>query len=105
MVRYPVYSPPGVPTFWVRQSQLVPYGQENRSEARSPVTLKAGTIVTSDDGKEAPADATELSVPTIIESTDGGTASIAQAGGWTGKVALSDIVYPDPATFTYSGLD
>jgi hypothetical protein len=102
MVRYPVYSVPSIPVFWVKQSQVAPYTTENRTSARSPVSLRPGAMLITDAGK-TPADSNMLESSTIIERMYGDTVHVAQAGGWTGTVSVSDIVYPDPSTFTYGG--
>jgi len=59
-------------------------------------------MLITDSGK-TPADSNMLESSTIIERMDGDTVHVAQAGGWTGTVSVSDIVYPDPSTFTYGG--
>lgn len=103
MVRYPIYSIPAIPVFWVRQSQCVPYTVDNQEDARSPVSLRSGTIVTFYGGDSCEADADALASFTIIDRSDGNIAQISQAGGWEASVRCDDIIYPDPATFTYSG--
>lgn len=100
MVRYPIYSVPGIPVFWVKQSQCVPYTTENQKDARSPITLRSGTVV-NDGSNKFLADADILTSYTIIDRIDENIVHISQAGGWTASVTLDDIIYPNPESFTY----
>lgn len=100
LVKCAVYSIPAPPIYWVRASECVPYTDANRTDARSPVRLREGAMVTTEFGT-AEASEHELDNIYAIGSIDNGTAHISAAGGWSASVSAEDILYPDPDTFTF----
>jgi len=101
LVKHAVYSIPAPPIYWVRASECVPYTDANREDARSPVRLREGAMVTTEIGT-AEASEQELDNIYAIGSIDNGTAYISAAGGWSASVPVEDILYPDPNTFAYA---
>ncbi len=100
LVKHAVFNIPAPPIYWVRASECVPYTDANRTDARSPVRLREGAMVTTEIGT-AEASEHELDNIYAIGSIDNGTAHISAAGGWSASVPIEDILYPDPDTFTF----
>lgn len=84
-----------LPLVWVRQSQCTPYTDANREDARWPVYVRNGAEITPNDG--VPSDGFG------INSIENGVAFIFQHGGWTGTTPAENLIYPDPAVFSYMG--
>lgn len=104
LVAHPVYGIPDVPLVWVRLEDCTPYTAANRYDVTNPVTVRAGAKYYSydDDSDETYGLYDEMGkAPQIVSRVENGWAYLIGSAGWMVRVAADEIVYPDPATFTY----